>query len=124
MTASQAKPKSCPTLRLVVGACRGAWLDISEQNYFELVSWTAQLPIREETDDSNVEESTVHQTLVAIGCNYGEWQEQLTAIQLRTRVAGGSAKVRAWAEKQGQRWIRKGRGRGPNRPPITSAPDG
>ena len=121
---SPSEQRSGPRLRLVVGACRGVWLDISEQHYFELVSWTAQLPIREATTEANANDIAVTKTLAAIGCNPGEWQEQLAAIRLGTRVAGGCAKVRAWAEKHGQRWIRRGRGRGATGRPITSGPHG
>ena len=96
----QSPPTREPRIKPIAGAMSRFGPDVSENQYLELVAWSA---LRHCEGKASLSEPAA--TLKQLGCSEGEWQQQLDAVKLRWRVIGGSEHVRKLGDRIGQQWF-------------------
>lgn len=99
-------PQREPRLQPVAGLRDVQLFDITAVQYLDLVAWSGSVS---RAGKSALIAADPQAALKTIGCTPEAWREQFDAIRCSGRAIGGSAQVRALAERLKQRWLQRRR---------------
>jgi len=93
-------------LQPVAGLRDVQFLGVTAMQYLDLVAWSGSVS---RAGKSALAVADPRAAFKAIGCTPEAWREQFDALRCGGRAIGGSAQLRALAERLQQRWLQRRR---------------